>query len=250
MKLWHLLSALVCFGSLGLAHASEYGPPMPVEDAQPVLLAQAAVSASGAAPLSPAPLAGPMDKHYLRFIDFGHVEQSVAALYSPSNRFPTAGVTDVCGVTHSTDDGSIIPQSLWKWLPPENFCAFEVGAGGQWNPQDHGNAVVDAGASVNVAPQVLGWTTAAITPSSPAWMQVYKGAVTSQAGSAVNLRLGVGEEAHVVNGGLIATNQMLPGSGIGDILNKNLVLKAGVAWKWGHSASAAPAAPAPAAPGK
>jgi hypothetical protein len=194
----------------------------------------------GPAPLDPveadAPLAGPLDwAHYVRLVDLGHVQQSASVLYSPSNRFPAAGVTDVCVAPHSTADGSIIPQSLWKWLPPEDFCAFEVGAGGQWSPQQHGNAVVDAGLSVNVAPQVLGWTTAAITPSSERWLQVYKGAVTAAPGSNVNIRLGVGEEAHVVNGGLIAVNQMLPGRGIGDILNKNLVLKAGVAWKWGSS---------------
>lgn len=248
MKHWHLAAALICLCSF--SRASEWGPKqldpvVPVDTCawphtcatqdelafvqagrHELLLAQAG---STAAPIPPA--AGPMDGHYLRFMDPHHIQQSASMLYSPSNRFPAAGVTDVCAVTHSTADGSIIPKNLWSWLPPEDWCALEVGAGGQWNPREHGNAIVDAGLSANVAPQLLGWTAIAVTSSSPQWLQVYKSAITSSGGN-VHLRLGVGEEAHMINGGLIAVNQMLPGSGLGDILNKNLVLKAGVAWHY------------------
>ena len=51
MKHWLLAVSLICFGSL--AHASEYGPPLPLEDRAPVLIADA----STVAPAPAAPIA-------------------------------------------------------------------------------------------------------------------------------------------------------------------------------------------------
>src|SRR5579863_2153958 len=68
---------------------------------------------------------------YYRLIGPGNIQQSASVAIGATAA--PAGVTDIGILTHSTADGSIMPQFCRStWCPPENN-AFTIGGGG--NPK-------------------------------------------------------------------------------------------------------------------
>lgn len=90
--------------------------------------------------------------------------------FSNGNQY---GVSDLALVTHSTKDGSIIPQSWQKYIVPEDWVPLQVGGGGSFT----GNAVINVGSSVNLAPQVFTPLFDAVGSSSP-WVKNLKSILT------------------------------------------------------------------------
>lgn len=89
---------------------------------------------------------------YFRFIDPNHPQISAGALFDNHNLKNTQAVTDVAIIMHSQKDGSIIPESWQKFVPPEAWTPLQIGGGG-----NSGSYMVNAGASYNLAPVVQGW---------------------------------------------------------------------------------------------
>ena len=87
---------------------------------------------------------------YFRPLDTTHPQISAGAIFSAQGIRQSVGVTDLALITHSTADGSIIPASLQKWIAPEDWVPLQIGAGGSFS----GSAIINLGASVNIAPQI------------------------------------------------------------------------------------------------
>ncbi|MDE2020747.1 MAG: hypothetical protein KGJ13_10460 [Patescibacteria group bacterium] len=99
---------------------------------------------------------------YFRPLDISHPQVSAGAIWSLNGVKQSVGVTDLALITHSTHDGSIIPASLQKYVAPEDFVPLQVGAGGSFT----GQAIINVGASVNVAPQIASLALAGLGKSS------------------------------------------------------------------------------------
>lgn len=165
---------------------------------------------------------------YFRGFDPNNIHQSAGFLLDThANGDPVAGVTDIALITHSTADGSIIPVTLQKWLPPENWSPLSVGAGANFKV----DGVIDLGSSINVAPQIGALFLAAVDSSSAPWLQAVKGSLLGNL--PLQTRIGYAEVLRVARAGtILPPDQMLPGRGLGDILNRAGRVNLGVAWVW------------------
>lgn len=83
------------------------------------------------------------------------------------------GVTDVALITHSTKDGTIIPQSWQKYIAPEDWVPLQIGGGGSFQ----GSAIINFGSSVNLAPQVFTPLFNALGSSKP-WVNQLRSVLT------------------------------------------------------------------------
>jgi hypothetical protein len=163
---------------------------------------------------------------YARPFDAKNIHQSAGCGFDTTGNSPMACTTDIAILTHDTSDGSIIPWAWQPLLPPEDW-AVSVGGGGSIK----GEAVINASATSNVAPQLASLALKGITNSSPAWAQDVK--TFAEGTGALQLRLGIGFYGNaVVQGHFQSFAAAFPGRGIGDILNRAKRLEVGVAWKF------------------
>ena len=171
---------------------------------------------------------------YVRLMDTKDIHQSAGLLIDPNGHSPNAMVTDVCTVTHSTSDGSIVTLSWQGLIPPENLCLLEFGAGGSsriYGGRLTGNALVHAGTSVNFAPQLGALLLMKVDENSSPALRAVKDAMLNVGGNGV--RLGWGISGRLINDGVFQSfKEALPGRGIGDIINKNQKLEVGYSWGW------------------
>lgn len=171
---------------------------------------------------------------YARLFNPKNVHQSAALLIDPNGHAPNSGVTDVCLVTHSTEDGSIIPRALQSIIPPENLCLFEMGAGGSarvYGGRLTGNAIAHVGSSVNIAPQLGSLILAKVDTGSAPLLQSVKAAMLNVGGNGVRLGWGLG--LNVISDGVFQSGkESLPGRGVLDIVNRAQRLSVGWAWVW------------------
>jgi len=112
---------------------------------------------------------------YFRPIDISHPQVSAGAIFSASGIKQSVGVTDLALITHSTADGSIIPASLKKYLAPEDWVPLQIGAGGSFT----GSAIVNVGASINIAPQIASLAISALGKSGSASAKALQTALES-----------------------------------------------------------------------
>ncbi len=165
---------------------------------------------------------------YFRLLDPRHIQQSAAMLYDPAGLDNSMGVTDIAIITHSTLDGSIVPERLQGYLPPEDWSPLALGFGGSLR----GDAVVSAGASVNIAPQIGAMLLKAVDSNSPQWAQVIKGAFLGSGNG--KLRIGWAEMGTAVKAGVFqSAKEAFPGRGALDILHRAGRIEVGWAWTYG-----------------
>jgi len=112
---------------------------------------------------------------YFRPLDISHPQVSAGAIFSAQGIQQSVGVTDLALITHSTADGSIIPASLQKWIAPEDWVPLQIGAGGSFS----GSAIINVGASVNVAPQIASLAIEGLGKSSSATAKALEAALSS-----------------------------------------------------------------------
>lgn len=193
MKHWHLAAALVCFGSTAVA--------------------------------SP----------YLRLMSASQgIHQSASVAIDPNGVAPTVALTDICAITHSTVDGSIIPASWQAYVPPENLCALSFGGGGKASFSGGrltGDAVINTGASVNLAPQIGALALRGIDSSSNPIAQAVKAAFLNVNGQGV--RAGGGFNGNLVKDGVFqSAKEAFPGRGPFDIAKRAVRITVGFQWVW------------------
>lgn len=164
---------------------------------------------------------------YFRRISADNIQQSAGFLYDPRGIESTVGVSEVALITHSTRDGSLIPREWWSWIPPEDWSPLAIGGGGSLE----GNAVIDASASVNLAPQIGALLLKGVTSTSPRWLQVTKGALL---GSSVGkVRIGWAAAGNVVRDGVFQSfKEAFPGRGPIGILREASRIEVGYCWTW------------------
>lgn len=171
---------------------------------------------------------------YARLMDPAHVHQSAAVLIDPNGAQPTVAVMDVCTVTHSTADGSIIPMAWRSIIPPENLCLLGIGGGGSagWRGgRLRGSAVVDINTSVNIAPQIGALMFAGINNTSPVLFQAVKAAMLNTNGNGV--RIGGGLAGNAIKDGVFqSVKEALPGRGVLDIFKQASRVNVGYSWVW------------------
>src|SRR5438552_3585414 len=80
---------------------------------------------------------------YFHLIDPAHMQMSAGFLISPKTPSNTAGVTDLAIVTHSSADGTVVPEKWQSVLPPESWVPLQVGFGGSFK----GEAIIAPGTS-------------------------------------------------------------------------------------------------------
>ena len=164
---------------------------------------------------------------YFKLLDPKHPIIGTGFNISPKNGLSTTETTDVALITHSTADGTIVPQSWQSWLPPESWVPLQVGIGGSLQ----GDFVVAPGMSVNISPiiaqNLLGW----IGTSSNSFLQSLKVALSGS--SQGQIRLGGTFLGTLVKGGTWQSPaQAFPGRGFLDIVGNAARLNFGVAWKF------------------
>lgn len=122
-----------------------------------LLLAVAAVAQAQIQP-TPAALVPPKPYFHTLLREYKTPKMSASVLYTSKFVFD-GGVTDVALIYHKADPTDTLwPDSLLKLgMPPLSWTLLEVGAGG-----NRETGFVHAGASINVAPTLLGPITGAL----------------------------------------------------------------------------------------
>lgn len=167
-----------------------------------------------------------MAKPYFRLIDLKHPVISAGFLISPKALDKTAGVTDVALVTHSSEDGTILPEFVLKYMPPVDWVPLAVGGGGDLRS----NAVMDVGTSLNVSPAMAALLMRGIGAGSSPWAQAIKKAFECSGTTSIHLGVSLGGDL-VKNGVFQSAKDMFPGQGIGEIVGNAAMLNFGVAWR-------------------
>ncbi len=159
------------------------------------------------------PVGQKVSKPYFETIlkDPGHPKIGFGVLYTPAFLFDGA-VTDVATIFHRGDpNDSLWPQQLLDLgFPPISWTLLELGGGG-----NRETGFVHGGASVNLAPTVLGPLTKALERAGG---NAAKLGSLLEAPDGSGVRFGVGWKANVVrDGGLAPLNEMRfpPRYGIG-----------------------------------
>ncbi len=141
---------------------------------------------------------------YFRPLDISHPQVSAGAIWSTSQLNQSVGVTDLAIITHSPADGSIIPGSWRSVMPPEDWVPLQLGAGGSFT----GNAVINAGTSLNVAPQVAALVLRGVSASSSPWLVAVKSAFTGASKTGLSFAAGpTWYAAPVVNGTMLPVDK-------------------------------------------
>lgn len=162
---------------------------------------------------------------YFRPIDPHHMIVGAGFLVAPHDPLNTTAVTDLALITHSTADGTIIPESWQSIIPPESWVPLQVGFGGSFS----GAATLSLGASANVAPVLAATLFRAVDKNSNGLAVATK---TALAGSPQGgIRLGLALAGQAANEGHFQSlNAMFPGRGIGAIVGNAYRVSFGYAW--------------------
>lgn len=163
---------------------------------------------------------------YLRLFDPAHPQVGAGLLISPKTPSRTLAVTDIALVTHSTADGTIIPESWQPFLPPMAW-GLQLGVGGSFT----GEATIAPGLSANLAPALAALALSKVDGQSAAWAQALKTALSGS--SQGQLRIG-GALAGIVakEGHFQSAKAAFPGRGVGEILGNAARVDVGYAWKF------------------
>ncbi len=141
---------------------------------------------------------------YFRPLDIAHPQISAGAIWSTSQLNQSVGVTDIAIITHSPSDGSIIPASLRSIIAPEDWVPLQIGAGGSFT----GNAVINAGTSLNLAPQVAALLLKGVSASSSPILGAVKNALSGNTASGLTFAAGpTWYAAPVVNGTMLPVDK-------------------------------------------
>ena len=169
---------------------------------------------------------------YLRIADLKHPQTDAVSLYRMRDRSFLAGVTDIGLITHSNEDGTLVPESLRKWISPEPWVPLQIGFGGSVT----GNAFIHFGTSYNVGAQlassIVKLTGQSSNPTAKAITDFMGAGLVLPGGSVLGFAAGIGLAAQPVEDGHFqSVRAMLPGRGIGPILENASAYSLGLAWK-------------------
>lgn len=169
---------------------------------------------------------------YFRLIDPSHPIVSAGVLFDPKDIMNTGVITNIALVTHSTRDGTIVPDKYQGILAPEDWVPVQVGGG-----YAAGNGVISAGTSVNLAPAVASALLRKVNASSSPILQGAKQALScgysTASGSNIGFAFGPTLVAFPIrNGVILPINKWTDGSGFGRIVNNALRWQVQGAWKF------------------
>lgn len=164
---------------------------------------------------------------YFRLIDPAHPQIGAGLLISPKAPLETVAVTDLALITHSTADGTIIPESWRSVLPPESWVPLQVGFGGSFA----GEATIAPGTSANLSPVIAAMLLRGVDSNSSGWAKALKTALSGNGQG--QIRLG-GALAGVVvrQGAFQSAKAAFPGQGALDIIGRAARVNVGYAWRF------------------
>lgn len=162
---------------------------------------------------------------YFRPIDPNHPQVGAGFLISPKDPIKTMAVSDLALITHSTKDGTIIPDSWQGIIPPESWVPLQVGLGGSFS----GSATIAPGASANLAPIIAANLLRGVDHSSSGAAQAVKTALVGSGQGYV--RLGGALAGDIVNEGHFQSlKAAFPGRGVGEIFGNAARIDFGYSW--------------------
>ena len=163
---------------------------------------------------------------YFRILDLSHPQIGAGLLIDPRAPERTLAVTDLAIITHSVEDGSMIPES-WRPVVPPIAWAFQIGAGGSFQ----GEATIAPGVSANLAPSIAAVALRGVDSSSAGWARAIKSALTGQGQG--QLRIG-GALAGVLvrEGHFQSVAAAFPGRGFAQIIANAARVNVGYAWRF------------------
>jgi len=175
--------------------------------------------------------AGKEGVHYFRFIDVKHPRTATQELFDIDLSL-YGSLVDVALITHDTIDGTVIPTSMQKYLPPSAWVPFQVGAGGSLS----GRLILHAGMSYNVgsllATSVIGVAGMSSSPTGINIKKFFSEGLSIPGVGDAGFYAGVGIAGAIVQEGHFQGIQaMFPGQGIGPILNNAAKYSLGVTFK-------------------
>jgi hypothetical protein len=208
------------------AQAAVVAPPAPppVAKAPP---AAAALLILGLLALAAAPAGA---NPYFRFMGMkdGTLHPTVGAGISinPNDLSDSVAVpSDLAIITHSVDDGTIIPDALQKYFPPTAWTPFSIWYGGSLS----GKAVGGYGTSLNVSPAISALLLSKVSSASSGWAGALKKALDGS--SSTQIRLGYALSGTMLDSGkVLPVKDMFPGQGLPDIIKRGSRLMVGAAW--------------------
>lgn len=164
---------------------------------------------------------------YFRPIDPNHPQVGAGFLISPKDPIKTMAVSDLALITHSTKDGTIIPDNWQSLIPPESWVPLQIGLGGSFT----GSATIAPGMSANLAPIVAANLLRGVDGNSSGVAQAIK---TALVGSGQGyIRLGGALAGDIVNDGHFQSlKAAFPGRGIEEIIGNAARINVGYAWKF------------------
>ncbi len=164
---------------------------------------------------------------YFRLMDPSHLNVGAGFLISPKDPASTIAITDLTLVTHSVEDGTIIPESWRSVFPPVAWTPLQVGFGGSLR----GEAVIAVGTSANVAPSVAALLMRGVDGQSSGAAKAVKAALNGSGPGQV--RLGASLACSATRGGVFqSAKQACPGQGLLDIVGNSARASVGFAWKF------------------
>lgn len=164
---------------------------------------------------------------YFRLIDPTHPRFGAGFLVSPKVPTETMAITDLALITHSTEDGTIVPESWQTFIPPESWTPLQLGFGGSFN----GTLTIAPGMSANVAPILAALLLHGVSHSSSGAAQAVKTAMEGR--DSGGFRLG-GALAGVLlrDGQFQSAKAAFPGQGFLDIVGNAARVNVGYSWNF------------------
>jgi len=164
---------------------------------------------------------------YFRPINFSHPEISAGFAIAPKDLESTTGITDLALITHSSKDGTIIPEALQKYVPPISWAPLTIGFGGSFRQE----VVLDIGTSANVSPALASLLLRGVDSSTTGWAAAIKRALEGESRGQVGLGVSLGG-SWVKDGTFKSMKQMFPGSGFCEIVGNSARLSVNGGWKF------------------
>ncbi len=190
-----------------------------------MVLALALVTAASCASASP----------YLRYIGGqGYEWQTSSVAHWQFSDASFRGMTqDVPLLTHSTADGTMVPEVLRKYVAPAAWVPLQVGFGGSMSNR----AIIHVGTSYNASAQLAHAASAALKnrecPATKSVLSVIEKGMALPGGSTVGFAAGAGLLPEIVKEGQFQSLAgMFPGEGLGEILKNVSGLSLALAWKF------------------
>lgn len=162
---------------------------------------------------------------YFRPLDPHHLQYGAGFLVSPKNPLDTTAMMDLALITHSTADGTIVPDNWQSFIPPESWVPLQAGFGGSFQ----GAATVSLGASTNMAPIMAATLFRAVDKNSSQFAQATKTALAGSPKGGFRLGLALAGLA-TKDGHFQSLNEMFPGRGFAAIIGNAYRVSVGYAW--------------------